>query len=377
MRYSNLFILPALCLPVFFCHANDALKNQMLSHVEKILVVDSIAVDKDAFFKHYRIHPSAGAVVSADEVADFLGNTSFPDNFVGTPFTGFTNEFNDYMIWAHEDTTGYLRLAESVRLIDGSWSTPRFAPTVLNFGAQADDDDPVDANTAFPFMADDGQTLYFAADNGASLGGYDIFIATKDPLDGNYLIPRNIGMPFNSEFDDYMLVLDQQTGVGWWATDRNQLEDMITIYVYKIADQRVNVDPSDEFLPNYASLLGWEELADDEQLELRRKLRDDIAGIKIADFRAPEFTLPVSNGGVYHYFSDFRNKEAAGLMKKYLKESADLEKDKSELSSLRGQYHNRPDEGLGSRIRTLEEKVRSAESSLSKLLSNIYKAELK
>lgn len=375
-RFARSFI-PALFIGAVTVAAlaDDRLEQQMLAHVEKILVVDSITVDKDAFFSHYRLQPSAGMLLSGDEVSVRLEGMDLPEDFVGDPFTGFTNEFGDYMIWAQEDTTGYLRLAESVLLGDGSWSSPTFTPKVLNFGAEVNDTVPVDANAAFPFMLDDGQTLYFAADNAQSLGGYDIFIAKRDPTDGEYLIPGNIGMPFNSIFDDYMMVLDTQTGVGWWATDRNQIEDKVTIYVYVLSDERVNIDTDDELLYDYASLYGWEYLLDEEALSTSRKFRDEISRIKVPERREPEFTLPMPGGRTFHFFSDFKNNQSAALMKRYIADRETLAEKSERLADLRERFHATNDKSLISQIKNLESQVRSDSKALQSLLSQIYKAE--
>lgn len=375
MKYFRIILPLSLC-PMALCSfaQNEQLEKRMLSHVEKIVVIDSINVDKNDFLSRYRIRPSAGRILEGTEVDLELGKTKLPDNFEGEPFTGFTNEFRDYMIWAQEDTTGYLRLAESVRLSDGVWSEPEFTSTVLNFGEEADPDEEVEANAAFPFMLDDGQTLYFAADNEHSLGGFDIFIATKDPSDGSFLIPGNIGMPFNSPYDDYMMVLDRQTGVGWWATDRNQLEDMVTIYIYAISDERVNVDPSDENLMGYATLLGWQELQDEEAVELRDSLLKEIRSIKPEDTRAPEFELPVPGGAVYRYFSDFKNRKGAELMKRYLQARENLDRKKGQLAGLREQYFKSgSSRQLVPQIQSLEQEVRTGEKELKSLLSEVYK----
>ena len=89
-------------------------------------------------------------------------------------------------------------------------------------------------------MMQDGMTIYYANNGTSSLGGYDIFISRKD--DNEYYKPQNIGMPYNSPYDDYMLAIDETTGVGWWATDRNQLGDSITIYKFIPQDMRINYD---------------------------------------------------------------------------------------------------------------------------------------
>lgn len=362
-------------------HGNDALYRRMLSHVEKILVVDSLTVDRDEFFRHYRLPASAGRVLDGREVTALLGKTRLPADFTGTPATGFTNEFNDYMIWAHEDTTGYFRLAESVRLFDGSWSTPQFASSVLNCFEEADDDDDEMAaicdNAAFPFMSDDGQTLYYASDGENSLGGYDIFVATKDPSDGSYLLPQNLGMPFNSPYDDYMLVIDNETGVGWWATDRNRLDGQLTIYVYALADGRENVDPDDENLLSYATLSGWEDLLDDAAQAERKRIKAELSQINVRKAKAEEFTLPMPDGTVYHYFSDFKSPRAATLMQRYVQEEAAFEAKDKELSNLRQQYYlSAGNRQTGAKIQKLEDELRVQRSNLNLLLSEIYRVEL-
>lgn len=377
MKYGRLIpgmlILAGASMP-FSAFADEALQEQMLSHVEKIVVVDSLTVDKDAFFKRYKLQPSAGTILSGRDVAARLKGTQKTDEFAGQPLTGFTNEFDDYLIWAQEDTTGYLRLAESVRLIDGTWSQPRFTSPVLN--SAEEDSDVIEANAAFPFMLDDGQTLYFASDNERSLGGYDIFVSTKDPSDGGFLIPGNLGMPFNSPYDDYLMVLDRQTGVGWWASDRNRLDGQLTIYIYALTEDRVNVDPEDELLLNYATLQGWQDLLDDDGKALGKKLRKEIAAIRKPDTRTPEFTLPMPGGKTYHYFKDFKNQRAAALMKQYLKEEATVKKERERLESLRESYYKSGrDRKIGTQIAALEEQLRSLEQNLKVLRSEVYKAE--
>lgn len=370
------YVLSTFCCLASLGLAQSPLQENMLSHVEKIIVVDSIAVDKDAFFKAYRIRPSAGKILPGEAVGKILSDVKFPAEFYDEPDLGFTNEFNDYLIWAQPDSTGFLRLAESVRLVDDTWSTPRFTSTVLNAGKDVDEELEVEANAAFPFMASDGQTLYFAADNEHSLGGYDIFIAKKDPSDGSFLIPSNMGMPFNSEFDDYMMVLDEQTGTGWWATDRNRLEDKLTIYVFALSDERVNVPRDDEDILNYATLSGWEDLIDEEDAPKRDELRRSIASIVIPSDEEYEFTLPAPGGKTLHYYSEFKNPKTAALMRSYLNSQAQLEEARKNLRSLREEYYMAArDPRIGARIEALEQEAREMAEATRVLKSEIYKVE--
>lgn len=380
--YSSLLALialPGIAQQTADTEPGNPLMTQMLDHVEKVMVIDSIAIDKDSFLKAYRLRASAGNILSGDEVSRLLGPTKIPAEFVGDPDTGFTNEFRDYMIWSQRDTTGFYRLAESSRLMDGTWSTPQFTPSVLNFGEEPEDEmEPVREDALYPFMLDDGQTLYYASDNPQSLGGLDIFIATKDPSDGQFLIPGNIGLPFNSEYDDYMMAIDPETGVGWWATDRNQLEDLVTIYIYALTDERVNVDPDDELLADYATLVNWSSRLDERALKERDRLKKEIATITKPDNRKADFNLPMPGGKVYRFYSDFKNMKAAAMMQSYLRDEATLNNKKEELKRLRNEYYkSRKNPSLSGRILELENSIRQEETQLRQQRSKIYETESK
>ena len=45
-------------------------------------------------------------------------------------------------------------------------------------------------------------------------------------------MPENVGMPFNSPYNDYMYVIDEFNDLGWFASDRYQPEDKVCVYVF-------------------------------------------------------------------------------------------------------------------------------------------------
>ena len=64
------------------------------------------------------------------------------------------------------------------------------------------------------------------------LGGYDIFVTRYNTNTDTYLVPENVGMPFNSPYNDYMYVIDEYNNLGWFASDRFQPEGKVCIYVF-------------------------------------------------------------------------------------------------------------------------------------------------
>ena len=185
------------------------LTRNMLDRVEKIAVIDSITVPRDDFFRYYRLSPETGRLADASILPRGIRTSS--------PGVVYVPENEVSLLWAATDTTGTSVLIGADLLGDGTMSQPHMLDGDFN--------DNGDAN--FPFMMSDGITLYYANDGDNTLGGYDIFMTRKGD-DGRFLQPQNIGMPYNSPYDDYMLAIDEVTGAGWWATDRNQIPDSVT-----------------------------------------------------------------------------------------------------------------------------------------------------
>jgi len=221
--------------------------KSMIEHVEKITIIDSIVVDKANFFQHYKISPSIG---------HFIDSSRLPYERPDTASFVFATENDEKMMWVAKDSTDVTRLMETSKLIDGSWEQYSRADDILNNNGEI----------AYPFMMPDGSTLYYACNGDGSIGGYDIYMSRKNLEDGSYYQPQNMGMPYNSPFDDYLLVIDENTGVGWWATDRNQIPEKLTIYVFIPNEVRENYDSSDENIRMYAKVNSikdtWQENSD-------------------------------------------------------------------------------------------------------------------
>lgn len=331
-----------------------------MQRVEKIEILDSISVPRLDFFKAYKLPPSAG------KLRDGAALPSSGQDAEGLVDYVFTNEGGDYKVWAEPDSLGTLVLVEASKLVDGSWSEPSILDDLADEGQDA----------AYPFMMADGTTLYYAQKSPDGLGGYDIMVATRDASDGSFLQPQNLGMPYNSPYDDYLLAIDEMNGVGWFATDRNQLGDLITIYLFKVNDLRKNYDPDDEDLADRALLVDWQSTQDPDAdyAELLETI-DAIDPTKEA--KPVLFHLPMDGGVVYTDYSDFRNKAAANMMRKYLVQKQTLDKDLDTLDRMRREYYDSPSDSLADDIAAYESTVAKQRREVHRALSDIYKAERK
>ena len=70
----------------------------------------------------------------------------------------------------------------------------------------------------FPFIGDKNN-LYFSSDSQLGLGGLDVFF-TKE-VDGKWASVRNVGIPVNSNADDFAFNINEATGEGFVSSNRN------------------------------------------------------------------------------------------------------------------------------------------------------------
>lgn len=324
--------------------------EQMLQRVEDIVVIDSMTVDREEFFEAYRLSPEAGGLYSA---------STLPEEFaVAEPTAVYMPENGQSIMWGAPDG-----LMESRRFTDGTWDEPTPLGSHLNLGGVAN----------YPFMLTDGVTLYYASRGEDSLGGYDLYISRRND-NGEFLEPQNLGMPYNSPADDYMLAIDEETGAGWWATDRNRLGSRITIYVFIPSAMRVNHPITAPDLASRARIASiratWPAGADYSDM-LSRIDRMDSQNADLS----PDFTLTLPDGRVYTRWSDFRSAEARRLMERYVDALEEHAADLRVLEDMRANLR-RADTKASGRIRQLELKTKNAAATLKAMANQVIMAEI-
>lgn len=326
---------------------------EYLSRVDRLQVLDSINVDREEFFKQVRIPASSGRLLSAAEM---------PIELPVEPAMGFTNEGQDILMFEYPDSTGQKVLMECTRLTDGSWSDYYPTDSTLHIG-----------DAAYPFMMADGTTLYFAAKGPQSIGGYDVFLATRDPSDNTYMMPTNPGMPYNSPADDFLLAFDEENGVGWLATDRNSPGGDVTLYVFIPNEIRDNYPPETEDIAAKARLLGWRSTQNDST-DYNSILESVMAIDPAAQAKEPEFIFPLPGGRVITSMDELDDDRTRELMVRYLEAEGELKQTKAEIASLRKDFHYSPSQDTASRILALERRIDTERTALRKRRNAVIKA---
>lgn len=267
--------------------------TNMREMTQQILIIDSIVADKDQVLAQIHLSEDAGQLMTSK-------------TFTGKAVNGqaFVNEMGNKAYLSLPDDSLKQQLY-TCDLLGGEWSQPE-ALQGLNDGL---------IETSYPYMLADGQTLYFAGQGEESIGGYDIFFTRYDAHSGRFLKPENLGMPFNSEANDYLYIIDEYANLGWFATDRNQPEGKVCIYVFVPSPTRKTYS-TDEYEPEeitaFANISSISDTWFDEEIyslaiqrleEVRKQkpqqqienirfvINDDITYTQLSDFKLPENVL--------------------------------------------------------------------------------------
>lgn len=84
---------------------------------------------------------------------------------------------------------------------------------IINLGDKIN----TEGRETFPFISKDNK-LYFASDGHVGLGGLDVFVSDlKDNKIGDVF---NLGRPVNGPNDDFTFILNNTTGIGYFASNR-------------------------------------------------------------------------------------------------------------------------------------------------------------
>ena len=267
--------------------------QRMLTYCEDIQIIDSVVVDKNNFLKSYFTGEGTGTFEQTNSTVIYQ------------------NQLKDRRYSGKKNKNGFFRLYYQTKIQD-QWTEEK--PLSLP-------DDSV-ANDNFPFVMPDGLTIYYASTGNGSIGGYDLFVSRYNLNNDTYLAPNQLGMPFNSIYNDYMLVIDEVNGIGYFATDRFQPKNKVVIYTF-IPNDEVNPIGSDNetVLRNRAMITS---IVDSwiPNANYRSKLEKIKAGIKTEQQEVKkDFTFVINDNIVYHTLSDFEN----GAAKKSFLQSQEME----------------------------------------------------
>jgi len=288
--------------------------TNMRAMTQQIIIIDSVVTDKDNFLASIQLSPESGQLM---QTSSFFNNKQNG--------TLYINELRNKVYFSQQVDT--LKQIFTSDKLGEEWSRPQRLKGINNGIIEA----------AYPFMLTDGVTLYFAGKGEESIGGYDIFMTRYDSRSGNFLKPENIGMPFNSDANDYMYAIDETNHIGYFASDRRQPEGKVCIYIFIPSDTRKSYDSSvvsEEQMRNLANIT---RIADTWGDGTERKAAIERIKKKYATPTSNSEQIANENNEVE--IADFHSNEAKLLYKKLIKEKNSLDIVNARLKELRSEYH--------------------------------------
>ncbi|MCR5239313.1 MAG: hypothetical protein K6E15_03980 [Prevotella sp.] len=343
--------------------------TNMREMTQQIVIIDSIVTDKSQFLSHYILSSETGKIMTANQ---FKGIKA--DGYI------YLNEMGNKAYFGKADKNGVRQIFTSDKLGD-RWGEPILMNGLSEGIDEAD----------YPFMMNDGITFYFAARGEESIGGYDIFFTRYDSRSGAFLKPENIGMPFNSEANDYMYAADEQSGIGYFVSDRRQPEGKVCVYIFILPDTRRSYDPSrftEQQIRDFADITRiadtWGNGSERRAALERLKAVFTNDSQPAADNATEANTAIVINDRLtYSSVRDFRSPTAANHYRELLKARERLSTLEAELQKSRDRYVRADENGrsllrdlilhneeqslmLRNNIRSLEKQIRNEENNIIK-----------
>ncbi len=109
--------------------------------------------------------------------------------------------------------------------IDTIWSRP------VNLGNKIN----TPGNEVFPSLHSDG-TLYFSSNGHPGLGGLDIYSSRR--VGGKWKSPKNLGVPLNSNYDDFGLIMQDDKTAGFFSSNRTGGIGADDIYYFSLKNSK-------------------------------------------------------------------------------------------------------------------------------------------
>lgn len=333
---------------------DNSLFASMLPNTDKLLVIDSVVVDKESFLKHLELQNENGYVGVENDNAWFI------------------NALKNKKIYASGDSLSGRKLILAY-YVNSKWEDRR-PISELN---------TLFSDINFPFLMPDATTLFFSAKGHNSIGGFDIYTTRLDVDNGGFYIPDNYGLPYNSTANDYFLAIDERNNLGWLVSDRYQPEDKVCIYIFVPNKNRVKLAQEGFDNNTIKKLAQLNSIQDTWNFGNKQEAMSNLGRIRnqrnIGN-KGRESVLFIVNDKIkYTSLSQFKSNKSKQLFAKLEDNKQLVAKQKTELENLRIQYkqaNKAKQSSLKQDILFIEKQLMKYQLEQKELEQNIRKLEL-
>ena len=330
---------------VSICHKGE----NGLRGVDRVVIVDSVVVDKKEFLKAYPLSADLGSLKLSNK-GDIVQYQTQLNSMVLRPEG--TDSTNLQLI------RYYL---ENDRLVEGE--------VIEGLGIEGD--------INYPFLMPDGQTFYFAARCDEGYGNYDLYATRYDNDSKRFYQAENMGFPYNSYANDYMLVIDEAARLGWFASDRYQPDGKVCIYTFIPNDSRQTIDYETTDIDELRAAASLQSLAaipmTDEQQQARNGAFKRIKQLTstASTTRYKEFEFILNDAKTCYTLDDFTSADAKQLCREWMQKTKNLTALNEQLQQMRETSPNNRQP-----ILNLETRIMELQSETHNLAKQIRSVEL-
>lgn len=322
-----------------------------LRGVDRVIIVDSVVVDKKDFLKAYPIAADMGSL-KLSEKGDIVQYQTQLNGMVLYPV--HATDSTDLQIMR------YYR--ENDRLTEGE--------AIEGLGIEGD--------INYPFLMPDGQTFYFAARCDEGYGNYDLYATRYDSDSKQFYQAENMGFPYNSYANDYMLVIDEAANLGWFASDRYQPHGKVCIYTFIPNESRQTIDYESTDLSELQNLASLQSISaipltdEQKQAKAQAKKRLSTVNSQLSTVNShKDFEFVLNDQRICYTLDDFKTPEAKQLCSEWVQKTKNYTALNNQLQEMRetAPTNRQP-------ILNLEARIKELQSEMHHIEKEIRKAEL-
>lgn len=322
-----------------------------LRGVDRVIIVDSVVVDKKDFLKAYPIAADMGSL-TLSEKGDIVQYQTQLNGMVLYPV--HATDSTDLQIMRY-----YL---ENDRLTEGE--------AIEGLGIEGD--------INYPFLMPDGQTFYFAARCDEGYGNYDLYATRYDSDSKQFYQAENMGFPYNSYANDYMFVIDEAANLGWFASDRYQPHGKVCIYTFIPNESRQTIDYESTDLSELQNLASLQSISaipltdEQKQAKAQAKKRLSTVNSQLSTVNShKDFEFVLNDQRICYTLDDFKTPEAKQLCSEWVQKTKNYTALNNQLQEMRetAPTNRQP-------ILNLEARIKELQSEMHHIEKEIRKAEL-
>ncbi len=202
----------------------EELYNELLPSTAKVMFLDSVVCGKNEFLRYIPLPPECGTMTYTQSGVDYI------NEFGDTRLSSIRDSINSVLTLSHRYASGW----------EGEYTLSEL--------------DSLHAD--YPYLMADGITLYFSGSGEGTVGGRDIFKTVYNSASLSFYEPTNMGLPYNSPANEYLLAISDVDGIGWLVSDRHQDEDHVCVYTFVVPKERVmfSEETSTDDIKSYAMI---------------------------------------------------------------------------------------------------------------------------